>query len=50
MRELSEIRYIPNIKKNLLFIGALEAKGYKIVIEVGVLKISYRVLVFMRGV
>ncbi|KAK8954443.1 hypothetical protein KSP39_PZI002550 [Platanthera zijinensis] len=50
VRELTEVRHVPDIRKNLLSVGALEAKGYKIVIEEGVLKISRGALVFMRGV
>ncbi|KAH9684220.1 hypothetical protein KPL71_027928 [Citrus sinensis] len=35
VRELKEIRFVPALKKNLIFVGALEAKGYKVTIEDG---------------
>ncbi|KAK8950923.1 hypothetical protein KSP39_PZI003023 [Platanthera zijinensis] len=50
MRELTEVRHVPNIRKNLLSVGALEARGYMKVIEPGVQKISCGALVFMREV
>ncbi|XP_026398153.1 putative protein NRT1/ PTR FAMILY 2.2 [Papaver somniferum] len=39
VRELKEVRFVPSIKKNLISLGTLEVKGYKIVVENGVLKV-----------
>lgn len=50
VRELTEVRHVSEIRKNLLSVGALEAKGYKVVIEAEILKISRGALVVMRGV
>ncbi|KAJ8750530.1 hypothetical protein K2173_015683 [Erythroxylum novogranatense] len=49
IRELSDVRYVPDMKKNLISIGALESKGIKITIEDGVLKAVYGALVVMKG-
>ena len=38
VRELSDVRYVPDMKKNLISLGALESKGLKITIEGEVLK------------
>ncbi|XP_026440725.1 uncharacterized protein LOC113339707 [Papaver somniferum] len=35
VRELKEVIFVPAIKKNLISLGTLEAKGYKIVVENG---------------
>ncbi|KAI5316970.1 hypothetical protein L3X38_036677 [Prunus dulcis] len=39
IRELSDARYVPDMKKNLISLGALESKGLKITMEGGVLKV-----------
>ncbi|KAK8934286.1 hypothetical protein KSP39_PZI015019 [Platanthera zijinensis] len=49
VREVTEVRHVPEIRKNLLSVGVLEAKGYKVVIYEGILRISKGALVFMRG-
>ncbi|KAJ8899013.1 hypothetical protein K2173_008836 [Erythroxylum novogranatense] len=48
VRELSDVRYVPDMKKNLISIGALESKGIKITIEGGILKAVYGALVVMK--
>ncbi|CAL8990666.1 unnamed protein product, partial [Prunus brigantina] len=35
VRELSDVRYVPDMKKNLISLGALESKGLKITMEGG---------------
>ncbi|KAI0501844.1 hypothetical protein KFK09_016789 [Dendrobium nobile] len=50
VRELIDVRHVLDIRKNLLSVGALTTKGYKIVIEIGVLKIYHGALVFLKGV
>lgn len=50
VRELTFVRYVRDIRRNLLFVGALETNGYKIVIEARILKIYHRALIFLKGV
>ncbi|KAI0502161.1 hypothetical protein KFK09_017108 [Dendrobium nobile] len=47
--KLIDVRHILDIKKNLLFTKALETKGYKVVIDAGVLKLYHGMLVFLKG-
>ena len=47
IRELKDVRYIPNLKKNLIFVGALKAKGYKVTIENGTMKFTYGTMVIL---
>ncbi|CAL8998591.1 unnamed protein product [Prunus brigantina] len=44
VRELSDVRYVPDMKKNLVSLGVLESKGLKITMEGGVLKAVYGAL------
>jgi len=39
VRELKEVRYVPQLKKNLIYVGALEVLGLAVSIRDGVLKI-----------
>ena len=45
VRELKEVRYVLALKKNLIYVDALEAKGYKVTIEDGTMKFTYRAMV-----
>ncbi|KAA3479755.1 Integrase, catalytic core [Gossypium australe] len=49
VRTLSNVKHMPNLKKNLVSLGTLDSNGYKIVIESNVLKVSCGALVLMRG-
>ena len=49
IRNLTEVRYIPDLKKNLLSIGFLESKGFRIAMENGILKVSYGAFVALRS-
>jgi len=40
VRELKDVRYVPQLKKNLIYVGALEALGLEIFIGDGVLKMT----------
>ncbi|KAG8499034.1 hypothetical protein CXB51_005442 [Gossypium anomalum] len=40
VRTLSEVRHVPELKRNLILLGTLDSKGYKYTAESGVLKIS----------
>ena len=49
VRNLIEVRYIPNLKKNLISVGFLESKGFKITMKNGILKVSYGAFVALRA-
>eukprot|EP00268_Persea_americana_P012188 TRINITY_DN15115_c1_g1_i1.p1 TRINITY_DN15115_c1_g1~~TRINITY_DN15115_c1_g1_i1.p1 ORF type:complete len:252 (+),score=38.81 TRINITY_DN15115_c1_g1_i1:1859-2614(+) len=49
VRVLTDVRYVPDLKKNLISLGALDSKNFKITME-GVLKVVYSTLVLMKGV
>jgi len=49
MKELKEVRYIPHKKKNLILIGALQAKSLRGTLGEGVLKMSSGSLVVLEG-
>ena len=40
VRELQEVRYVPQVKKNLILFGALEALGRAVSVRDGVLKLT----------
>ncbi|KAH9673193.1 Integrase catalytic domain-containing protein [Citrus sinensis] len=48
VRELKELRFIPVLKKNLISVGALEIKGYKVIIEDGIMKFTHGAMVILR--
>ena len=50
VRELKEMRYVPQLKKNLVSIGALKALGLVISVRDGVLKMIKGSMVVMKGV
>ncbi|KAH9733925.1 retrovirus-related pol polyprotein from transposon TNT 1-94-like protein [Citrus sinensis] len=50
VRELKEVRFVPALKKNLISVGALEAKGYKVTIEDGIMKFTHGAMVILQGV
>jgi len=47
---LKEVRYVPQLKRNLISIGALEALSLVISIRDGVLKMIKDSMVVMKGV
>ena len=49
VRNLMEVRYVLDLKKNLIFVGFLESKGFKITMENGILKVSYGAFVALRA-
>ena len=49
VRTLSNVRHVPNLKKNLLTLGIFNSQGYKYSGEGGVLTISKGALVFVKG-
>jgi hypothetical protein len=48
-RVLKEVRYVPDMKKNLISLGVLESKGYKITMENGIMKVISGALVMMKA-
>ena len=50
VRELKEVRYVPQLKSNLISVDALEALGLVISIRDGVLKMIKGSMVVMKGV
>ena len=50
IRELKEVRYVPQLKRNLISVGTLEALGLVISIRDGVLKMIKGSMVVMKGI
>ncbi|KAH9782808.1 Integrase catalytic domain-containing protein [Citrus sinensis] len=50
VRELKEVRFVPPLKKNLISVGVLKAKGYKVTIEDGIMKFTHGAMVILQGV
>ena len=50
VRELKEVRYIPQLKKNLFLVGALKAKGLRRTLGDGVLETSSGSLIVLKGI
>ena len=48
-KHLTEVRYVPDLKKNLISLGMLDSSGYKVTIEGGVLKVVRGALLAMKG-
>ena len=49
MRTLAEVRHVPDMKKNLSSLGALDSESYKFSAEGGVMKVVKGTLVLMRS-
>ena len=50
VRELKEVRYVPQLKMNLSFVGALEVLGLEVSNRDGVLKMARGSMVILKGV
>ena len=50
VRESKEVMYVPQLKKNLISVGALEALGLEVSIGDGVLKMTRDSMVVLKGV
>eukprot|EP00253_Pinus_taeda_P028922 PITA_28922 len=48
-RILSNVRHVPDLRKNLISLGALDSNGYKTVIQGGVMKIYRGILLVMKA-
>ncbi|KAG8482488.1 hypothetical protein CXB51_024221 [Gossypium anomalum] len=49
VRTLSDVRHVPELKKNLISLSTLDSKGYRYTAKSGVLKISKGSLIVMKG-
>ncbi|KAG8497270.1 hypothetical protein CXB51_008544 [Gossypium anomalum] len=49
VRTLSDVRHVPELKRNLISLSTLDSKGYRYTAESGVLKNSKGSLVVMKG-
>ena len=50
IKVLTDVRYVPKLKKNLISWGALESKGLIVIIRDGVLNIISDALLVMKGI
>jgi len=50
VRELKEVRYVSQLKRNLISVGALETLGLELSIKDGVLKMTKSSMVVLKGV
>ena len=48
--ELKEVRYVPQMKKNLISVDTLQVLGHGVSIRDGVLKITRDSMVVMKGI
>ncbi|KAG8492784.1 hypothetical protein CXB51_010266 [Gossypium anomalum] len=49
VKTLSDIRHVPELKRNLISLSTIDSKGYIYTVESGVLKISKGSLIMMKG-
>jgi len=49
-RELKDVRYVHQLKKNLISVGALEVQGLRGIFGEGVLKMSGGLLVILKDI
>ncbi|GJW75669.1 hypothetical protein Tco_0135039 [Tanacetum coccineum] len=49
VRTLTDVRHVPDLKKNLISLGVLDSKGFKYTSENGVLRVSKGDLVVMKA-
>src|SRR3954468_13356783 len=49
VRTLSNVRHVPDMRKNLLSLGALEAQGFRFSGEDGVIKVSRGSMTVLKG-
>ena len=48
VRTLTDVRHVPELRKNLISMGVLDNTGYKFAVQSGVMKISKGILVVMK--
>ena len=47
---LTDVRYVPKFKKNLISLGALESKALVVIIRDGVLNVISDAILFIKGI
>jgi len=50
VRKLKEVRYIPQLKRNLISVGTLKVLGHGVSVSDGVLKMTKGSMVALKGV
>ena len=50
VKELKEVRFVPQLTKNIISLGTLEAAGYRVILEDATVKVTKGSMVVMRGV
>jgi len=50
VRELKEVRYVPQLKRNLISVGALKALGHGVSVRDGVPKMTRSSMVVLKGI
>nr|KYP59893.1 Retrovirus-related Pol polyprotein from transposon TNT 1-94 [Cajanus cajan] len=50
IRTLTEVRHVPDLKKNLISVGVLDTKGFKCNVEGGVMEINKGSTIVIRGI
>jgi len=50
VRNLKDVRYVPQMKKNIISVGAVKSKRLKVTLENGILKVTKGSLVVMKGI
>ena len=50
IRDLTDVRYAPQMKKNIISVGAVESKGLKVTLENKILKVTKGSIVVMKSV
>ena len=50
VRKLKEVKYVPQLKRNLISVGVLEILGLEVSISDGVLKMTKDSMVVLKGV
>lgn len=49
-RTLTNVRYVPDLKRNLILLGMLDRNGYKFTANDGFIKVAKGLLIVMKGV
>ena len=49
VRMLCDVRYIPDLRKNLISLGTLDSNGFSYKFASGVMKVSKGVMTVMKG-
>jgi len=47
--KLKEVRYVPQLKRNIISVGALEALGLRVSVRYGVLKMTQGSMIVLKG-